>query len=238
MLLGSAGTTVHGQAVIPLPSTPAAAPVVVRHFAGLPAVRQAPAASVVELEQVPAHRREQVRQVLQQPTLATRGPCEEFTGKPAVYHWLLDHPDRAAAAWRQLGAPCLDITDQGDGRFGWADSHGSNVAWETIQRSPQLRVWYAEGTVRPGVLFPPVPVQAVLVLHHEERPDGWGQTQIQHQADVFVQTDSKTAALLLRLLGPSAPHLAEQCLRQLEMFFSALTHYLHRNPHKCQELLR
>jgi hypothetical protein len=200
-------------------------------------IRPAPVPSEVPLEEVPPRLRTQVRHVIERPTLSGVGPSEEFPGKLTVYQWLLDHPDRTARAWRQLGAPCLDITQRCGGRFGWADTHGSDVVWETIYRSPSKHIWYAEGTVRPGPLFPSMPVRAVMVMHHEERADSLGRTMIQHHTDLFVQTDSKAASLAVRLLGSSVPRLTEQCLGQFQMFFSAMANYLHRHPEKGEGLV-
>src|SRR5262249_10346730 len=75
------------------------------------------AASSISLDQLP----ERARQVVEQPTLYCHGPSEVFVGRPALYYWLLDHPDRAALAWRRLGAPCLGITERGPSCFGWSD---------------------------------------------------------------------------------------------------------------------
>lgn len=177
----------------------------------VPSLQQQAAARVPLLE-VPEPLRRRVRQVIERPTLFSHGPAEAFTGWPALYHWLLDHPDRAVVAWRKLGATCTDITDRGGGRFVWKDGQGSVVNWQTIHNSAALRIWYAEGQVRPGLLLPAVSVRAVLLLRHGNRSDGPGRMLIFHQADVFLQTDSKTAALLAQMLGPSAAGLAEQGL--------------------------
>jgi hypothetical protein len=40
-----------------------------------------------------------------------------------------------------------------------------------------------------------------------------------------------------RLLGPSAPRLAEQYLGQLQLFFSALVWYLDQHPERAAGLL-
>ncbi len=184
----------------------------------------------VPLEQLPLGVRDQVGQVLDKPTVFGHGPSEVFPGRPAMYHWLLDHPDRAARAWRRLGATCMDIRDRGDGHFGWVDGHGSDVQWQTVYRGPRLRIWYAEGKVRPAPLLPMVSVRVVLCLRHIEGHDSEGHCLLRHHADVFLQTDNKTAALVARLFGASAPRIAEQCLAQLEMFFSALVWYLDQHP--------
>src|SRR5208283_966442 len=159
----------------------------------------------VPLAGVSPNVREQVRRVMEKPTLTASGPVEIFTCRPPLYYWLLDHPDRGAQAWRKLGTPCLEIAGRGEDRFGWGDNHGTDVCWETVYRGPELRVWYADGHARPGMLLPSLPLRAVVVLHHKEKSDETGRTRIQHQADLYFQTDSTTAALILRLIGPSAP---------------------------------
>jgi hypothetical protein len=198
---------------------------------------QEQAAARVPLEQVPAEVRTRVRQVIERPTLFSHGPAEAFTGRPAVYRWLLDHPDRAVVAWRKLGATCTDITDRGQGHFIWKDGQGSEISWQTIHDAASLRIWYAEGQMRPGLLLPCVRVRAVLLLRHGDRPDGPDRMLIFHQADVFLQTDSKAAALLTQWLGASVPGLAEQGLSQVEMFFSALVWYLGQHPERTERLL-
>src|SRR5207244_5862118 len=115
------------------------------------------------------------------PTLVTHAPAEEFQASVAMYQWLMDHPDRAAAAWKRLGVDCSPITDRGQGRFGWTDGEGSEVIWWAIADTPQARVWYAEGHVKPGPLVPSVPVKAVVVMRHNLPPTADG--KIRHEVD-------------------------------------------------------
>jgi hypothetical protein len=191
----------------------------------------------VPLEQVPAGVRERVRQALERPTYTARGPAESFQCRPAVYHWLLEHPDRAVLAWRRLGARCVDIQDRGDGRFGWSDELGSDVHWDTVYRGPGMRVWYAEGRVKPGKLVPPLPVRAVVVLRYSEDRDNNTRVVMTHQAELFLYTDSRTAAVVAKLVGASAPRLGAQYVAQLEMFYSALSWYVEQHPDRADALL-
>jgi hypothetical protein len=191
----------------------------------------------VPFRELPEGWREKVEYVAKDPTLYARGPAEAFAGQPLLYDWLLDHPDRGVAAWRRLGARCADITDSGSGMFVWKDGHGSEVRWQTLYRSKVLRVWFAEGHVRPGPLLPAVPVELVVLLRYGNRPDSPGRTLLYHQSDLFLRVDSKTAALITQLLGTSAPRLAEQCLGQLETFFSGLVWYLDQHPERTRTLL-
>jgi hypothetical protein len=199
--------------------------------------RPVPQASEVPLDDLPPQARELVRNVIMQPTVSGCGPAEEFPGRLSVFRWLLDHPDRAARAWRQLGAPAMNITSRGADHFTWSGPHGSNVSWDTIYRGPQMCIWYAEGHVRPGALLPSFPVRSVVVMHHSEHLDWLGRPMIQEHADLFLQTNSAATAWMVRLIGPSLPRLTEQCLGQLGMFFSALTNYLYRHPEQAAALV-
>src|SRR5262245_13875719 len=89
-------------------------------------------ATRLPIDDMPAGARDKVRKIVEHPTLYAHGPSEMFPCDPTIYHWLLDHPDRAVAAWHKLGAQCLDIADRGNGRFGWTDGHDSDVYWDTV----------------------------------------------------------------------------------------------------------
>lgn len=197
-----------------------------------------PAAAGLEvpLSALPAKVRDGVRLVLERPTLAVAGPTEVFRGCPDLYHWLLDHPDQAVTLWRRLGAQCVEITDRGAGQFSWTDGHGSEIQWEAVHCGVHQRIWYAEGKARPGALLPPVPVRAVVVMHFGDECDRAGRPILYQQADLFIQTDSKAVVLVARMMGQSAPRLAEQGVAQLEMFFSALVWYFDRHPERVATL--
>lgn len=182
----------------------------------------------------PAYRH-RVAKVIQQPTLTAHAPTEEFPA--AIYPWLLDHPDRASLAWRRLGIPCSEITDRGNGQFGWSDGDGTEVIWRTVLQTDDLRVWHAEGHTRISPVTPKIPVQAVVVLRHSSRVTASGRRIVAHEADVYLQTDSRAAATVARMIGPAAPRLAEQGAGQLLLFFSGLSRYFDKHPEDISSLL-
>ena len=191
----------------------------------------------VPLDRLPAPTREVLGRVMKSPTVTAVSKAQEFVAHPDVYQWLLDHPDRTAAAWRKLGVEAIEIKALKDGRFYWKDPDGSELVWQTVARGPGGRVWYAEGEVKPGFLLPTIPVKAVAVLAHEDRARPTGDSVIRQQLEVFVHTDSKTAALVTRLVGDSAPRMAEQGSGQLLMFFAGIARYAHDKPEKARGLL-
>ena len=198
---------------------------------------KARAAAQVPLNLLPPQVREGARHALEKPTVFSRGPAESFVCDPAVYYYFLDHPDLAVAAWRRLGAKCLTITDRGGGRFGWSDPNGSDIVWQTVYSTPELRIWYAEGKARPSPVLPLVPVRAVVLLHHTEMRDRNGNPAIRHRTDMFLRTDSLAANLASKVMGGSPTRIAEQNLGQLQMFFAGLAWYLHRHPERAGTLV-
>jgi hypothetical protein len=191
----------------------------------------------IPLNEIPDTALVKVRTVLDHSSLSARGQPETFNGEPRLYQWFLDHPDRAAKAWKRLGAKVADVTDRGNGVFGWNDGQGSDIRWQTVYRGQRMRVWHAEGKVRPAALLPLVSVQAVVVLRYAESRDSDGSPVLLHQAELILRSDSKTMSLAARLFGTSAPRLAEQYVSQVEMFFSALSWYCEQHPETAKKLL-
>jgi hypothetical protein len=190
----------------------------------------------VALDALPAGLREKVARVVQSPTLTTHAPAEEFPAN--FYDWLLDHPDRVALAWRRLGVPCVSITNHGNGAFGWNDGEGSDLTWQCAWKGSSGRIWYADGQARPGPHLPLVSVRAVAVLRCSQRRESDGRTFVTHDVDIYLQTDSKAAALVMRLIGPATPRLAQQGASQLLLFFSGIARHLEAHPEKTFSLLK
>ena len=178
------------------------------------------------------------KQMMENPTVLARGPVDTFTCAPEQYYWLLDNPDRAVAAWRRLGAKCVSIQKRADGRFVYSDDTGSEVIWETVHQARGMRIWFAEGKVKASAVLPLVPVKALVILRHTEGKAADGSVIVQHHSEVVIHTDSKAAAAVTKLMGQSAPKVAEQGLGQLQVFFSALSCYLERHPERVEALFR
>jgi hypothetical protein len=186
---------------------------------------------------MPAPTRDALTKVMKDPTITAVSPPEEFVAQPDMYQWLLDHPDRTAGAWRKMGVAAVEIKPLKDGRFCWKDENGSELVWQNVAQGPTGRVWYAEGKVNPGPLFPTVSVTAVAVLTYADTPRSTGDAVIKHQIEVFLHTDSKTANLMTKILGDGAPRMAAQGSEQLLMFFSGVAKYAHDKPEKARSLL-
>jgi hypothetical protein len=189
-----------------------------------------PASATVPDAVAPAFR-DAVARVMKAPTVSTRYAEEPFPAHTNVYKWMLDHPDRVSLAWQRLQVACVEITDLGNGKFRWADEAGSELIWQVAGRLADGVIWYATGKVKPAALLPMVPVRAVVVLRHPAGPaTRSGAGTLQPDVAAYIQTDSRAANAILRMLGPAIPKMAEQGAEQLLYFFSGVAAYLHKHP--------
>ena len=179
-----------------------------------------------------------VASVLERPTLSARAAPETFNTRHAVYRFLLDHPDQAVRLWRKVGARVSDIDDQGGGHYIWQDGQGSAVRWQIALRGGGLHLWYAEGKVKPGLLLPAQSFRAVAMLKYVEGIDTKGLPAVRHQVHFILRCDSGAIALAARLMGASAPRLAEQYLGQLQAFYGGMAWYLYQDEARGRELFR
>jgi hypothetical protein len=190
----------------------------------------------IPLESLDPILREKVRAVLNKPTLTARGVPETFNTRPAFYRYLLDHPDHAVKLWRRIGARVSDIEDQGAGRYVWKDGQGSEVHWEIGLRGNGLHLWYAEGKVKPGLLLPAQSFRAIALMQYSAGIDTKGLPAVRHQVHFVLRCDSRAIALATRLMGHSAPRLAEQYLGQLQTFYGGLSWYIFQSDARAREL--
>ncbi|MCS6866289.1 MAG: hypothetical protein RMJ56_10725 [Gemmataceae bacterium] len=181
--------------------------------------------------------RDAVLKVVQSPTLSTKATAPEVVCTIAMYEWLFEHPDRVALAWQRLRVPAVPITDLGDGRFLWVDENGSEVTWRVVGTFPDGLVWYATGKVKAARATPGVPVKAVAILTRQQKAAQDGVAAFRTSVQVYVQSDSKAAALALRILGPAAPQIAEQGAEQFLEFFNGIADYVQKNPTQAEALL-
>jgi hypothetical protein len=190
----------------------------------------------IPLETLESGLRNKVRAVLDKPSLTALSTPETFNANSTIYRYLLDHPDRAVKLWHLLGARVSDIDDQGGGKYLWQDGAGSEVRWQIGLHVRGLHLWYAEGKVKPGLLLPAQSFRAVALLKYTEGVDTKGRPAIRHQVHFVLRCDSRAIALATRLMGNSAPRLAEQYLGQLQGFYGGLAWYIYQDDERARKL--
>ena len=226
LLGGAIGASCAGAAPPPLPTALAS-----------PSAAPASQQRMSVLDSVKPEFRDVVAKCMNKPTVSTRATGDEVVCTVAVYEWLYAHPDRVALAWQRLKVPSIPIHDLGNGKFGWTDEFGSEIVWQTVGTFPDGRIWYASGKVKAAPATPSIPVQSVVVVKHKKRIEKDGVALYVPVVDAYMHSDSKAANLVLRVLGPTVPSVAEQAAGQLLDFFGGIAGYVQRHPERADELL-
>jgi hypothetical protein len=221
--IGAAGTSAAPPPLPAMLASPSAAP--------------APQPRMTLLDSVKPEFRDAVARCMSKPTVSTRATGEEVVCTIAVYEWLYEHPDRVALAWQRLKVPSIPIHDMGNGKFGWTDEFGSEIVWQTVGTFPDGRIWYAAGKVKAAAATPSIPVQSVVIVRHKKRIEKDGVALYVPVVEAFMHSDSKAANLILRVLGPTVPNVAEQAAGQLLDFFGGIAGFVQRHPDRADELL-
>ena len=218
---------------------------------GLPATAAEPRATIAPaastatakpkplIDCVDEKHREIVAGIMKSPTISAKASDEEFVAHPNVYEWLIAHPDRTTQAWQRLKVPSVDITDLGKGQFFWSDETGSELTWQTVGKFEHGVIWYATGKVKPNPLLPTVPVKAVAVLHapRGEVDPKTGLATFKPTVQIYLVSESRVAAGLIKMMGPGAPKMAEESAEQFLFFFSGIARYIGRKPEQMEPLL-
>jgi hypothetical protein len=189
----------------------------------------------VPLDGLPADLRAGIQAVLDQPTLGAKAPIETFNARASTYRWLLEHPGEGVKLWRLLGARVTDINDR-NGTYYWKDGQGTDMHWRIVYRDGSTQAWFAEGKAKPTFLLPASPFRAFVVLKYTIGTDLNDRPAIRHQVHFLLRCDSRAMALAARILGASAPRLAEQYLGQLQLFYGGLAWYLGQDENRGRKL--
>ena len=116
----------------------------------------------------------------------------------------------------------------------WA---GSQVTWRVVGTFKDGLVWYATGKVKAAAATPGVPVKAVAVLTRTQKAAKDGVAAFSTTVQVYVHSDSRAAALAMRVLGPAGAKVAEQGAEQFLEFFNGIAEYVQKHPGKAEALL-
>jgi hypothetical protein len=191
----------------------------------------------IPLDALPADVRPRVQAVLESPSLSTKGPLESFNADAGTYRWLLEHPGTGTKLWRLLGARVTDIIER-DGTYYWNDGQGSDMRWRIVYRDSSTQAWFAEGKAKPAFLLPSSSFRAFVVLKYTTGTDLTDKPAIRHQVHFLLRCDSGAMALAARILGASAPRLAEQYVGQLQLFYGGLAWYLSQDEERARKLFQ
>ena len=132
-----------------------------------------------------------------------------FRTEPAVFEFLIDHPDFAASVIRELQIAHYRITQRSDGKYDAEDLQGVRGSFQPFSTERGERLYVGVGLYHSRYL-PSFSGHAVMRLKYRPRLDSAGRPYIENHADVYVRLDNGFVALFARFLMPFLHRVVDQ----------------------------
>jgi len=181
--------------------------------------------------------RARLEAITQAAAVSTRVEGEPFPARPAVFRFLLDHPEFATRVTRVLKVARYRIWREADGLH-LDDGWGAVGRFDVVYAAGGTRVMYARGVYQKRLL-PDIHGEAVVMIEYEVRPAADGTSLIAAVVTGFVKLDSGFLSVATRLLTPIARAKAEREARGLVKVFARVSRAAAEQPAALvQELAR
>jgi hypothetical protein len=201
----------------------------------LSAVGAAPATPPLP-EHMPPGERERLTRVTEAASVSTHVDGEPFPAPPAVFEYLLDHPEFASHVTRTLKLARYRIWTTPEGLY-LDDGWGATGHFALVYAAPGTRVMYARGQYKHRFL-PSIRGQAVVMFGYGFQPMAAGRDRVTSTITGFVKLDSRILAFATKLASGIAQDKADTEARKMVKVFARVSQAVQDNPAGVYEQLR
>lgn len=160
------------------------------------------AMQAIPLDQLGETARAKVLGVVSRPTIYRRLPTQVVTCDPDLHVFLLRYPEVVVNIWQLMGITKVKVSRVAPHAFDALDGAGTVSRAELIYGSPEVHVYYADGTYDGPMFHNPVAGNCVLVVRSSYAERG-GAPVVSCTMDVFARLDHLGAELLVKTLYPA-----------------------------------
>jgi hypothetical protein len=188
-------------------------------------------------EEIPSAERARLMRVAEQASVSTQVDAEPFVSRPAIFEYLLDHPEFASHVTQALKLARYRIWHTPAGLF-LDDGWGATGQFNVVYAAPGTRVMHAVGQYKPKAM-PSIKGQAIVMLAYGFRPaSGGGGDLVTSTVTGFVKLDSPVMAFASRLASSVAQNKADTEARRLMKVFARVSRAVQEDPAGVYERLR
>jgi hypothetical protein len=141
---------------------------------------------------------------------------------PALFVFLVEHPDVVVATWQVLGLSEMDLRQTGPNTYRLTDQAGTDAVAEFIYRGHGVHVVYVEGACGGPLFARPARGSAVLILRSGYVRDPDGRYYVSTKLDAFVRLDNGGLELLAKAFQPVVGKVVDNNFTQTVAFVGCL----------------
>ena len=154
------------------------------------------------LDQLSEPARAKLLSVVSKPTIYRRLPTQSVECDPDLHVFLLRYPEVVVNIWQLMGVTKVKVNRTGPLTFDALDGAGTVSRAELVYGTPELHVYYADGSYD-GPLFQKSVTGSCVLLLRSSYSDRGGKTTVTSTLDVFARLDHLGAEILVKTLYPA-----------------------------------
>lgn len=169
------------------------------------------------LEKLSQQAHTKIRDVVSRPSLHQELPVRTITCSKDLYVHMVQHPEIVVNIWQLMGITELRMQRTDPFIYKVTDGLGTSSTLELIYGTPELHLFYAEGSYVGKWLGHRLQGRCLVILSSEFTVDQ-GRPQVKHALEVFVRLDDVAADVLARTFKPLIGKLIQYNFEQSSGF--------------------
>ena len=155
----------------------------------------------IPFDQLSDVKRSKLEEIIHRPSLYRRLPVQVSDCDQQLFTFLVRNPEVVINMWQLMGATKIQFQRSGPYHFTFSDGAGTVSRIELVYGTPDLHIFYAEGSYSGPLITRPVRGRCVMVLN-TSHPQQQGRQYLASRLDVFLQVDHLGVEWLAKTLHP------------------------------------
>jgi hypothetical protein len=181
--------------------------------------------------------RDDVREVLGNPSYFRRMPSQQIACDPQMFTFLVRRPEVMVNIWEVMGITKVKAQRTSPLTFLADDGVGTACKCDLIYSDERLHIYYGTGIYDGSMAPRKVTGRCVCLLRTQDTPGSSNSQDIVGTMDVFLKVDNFGADLLTRTIGPFVGKTADYNFVETAKFISQISLICQTNPAAAQALV-
>jgi hypothetical protein len=193
------------------------------------------AVQAIPMSQLGEAARTKVLSVVTRPTIYRRLPTQVVDCDPDLHVFLLRYPEVVVNIWQMMGITKVKVNRTAPYAFDALDGAGTVSRAELIFGTPEVHVYYADGTYDGPLFHNPIAGNCVLVVRSSYAERG-GKSVVTCTMDVFARLDHLGVEILVKTLYPAVARAVDINFSESVKFVSQVSQAAELNGPGMQRL--
>lgn len=157
-------------------------------------------------------------------------PELQYSADPAMYRYLLQHPDVAVSTWRVMGISKFEMWQTGQEQYEARAVDGSEGETSVLYRDQQQCVFICSGSYHNPLLPRPLSATALVWLRSAFTPMSDGTWQVTQKADTFIVFESQGLSTFAKVLTPVTNTMMDRNLFEVSLYAGLMSRAVRDEP--------